>query len=55
MERRWLTLARSCEFTQSLGDFADETKRRVTNLREPTSPKSALATNVYSFALRATQ
>lgn len=29
MERRWLTLARSYEFTQRLGDFSKETKRQT--------------------------
>jgi hypothetical protein len=32
MERRWLMLARSCEFTQRLADFSDETKRLVDKL-----------------------
>jgi hypothetical protein len=27
MEQRWLTLARSHEFSQSLDDFSNETKR----------------------------
>jgi hypothetical protein len=29
MERRWLMLARSYEFTQRLTDFSDETKRQL--------------------------
>ena len=32
MERRWLTLARSCEFTERLTDFSDETKRQADKL-----------------------
>jgi len=36
MEHRWLTLARSYEFTERLSDFSDETKRRVDEL-----PKNA--------------
>jgi hypothetical protein len=36
MERRWLTLARSYEFTQRLTDFSHETKRQVDKL-----PKNA--------------
>lgn len=32
MERRWLTLARSYEFTQRLEDFSNETKRRIDEL-----------------------
>jgi hypothetical protein len=35
MERRWLFLARSYEFTERLGDFSDETKRQVDNLPKP--------------------
>jgi hypothetical protein len=34
MERRWLLLARSHEFTQRLADFSDETKRQVDKLRK---------------------
>jgi hypothetical protein len=29
MERRWMSLARSYEFTQSLSDFTTEVKRHV--------------------------
>jgi hypothetical protein len=29
MERRWLFLARSYEFTDRLSDFSDEAKRQV--------------------------
>jgi hypothetical protein len=36
MEQRWLTLARSYEFTERLSDFSDQTKRRVNKL-----PKNA--------------
>ena len=32
MERRWLLLARSYEFTESLGDFSDEAKRNTDKL-----------------------
>jgi hypothetical protein len=32
MERRWLALAQSYDFTQRLGDFSDEAKRRADNL-----------------------
>jgi hypothetical protein len=31
MERSWLALARSYEFTQRLEDFSNETKRRIDN------------------------
>jgi hypothetical protein len=36
MEQRWLTLARSYEFTERLADFSDETKRQIDKL--PKSP-----------------
>jgi hypothetical protein len=39
MEKRWLTLARSFEFSQRLGDFSDETNRQVTNLAKPRKPE----------------
>jgi hypothetical protein len=39
MEKRWLALARSFEFSQRLGDFSDETKRQVTNLAKPRKPE----------------
>jgi hypothetical protein len=29
MERRWLTLAKSCELTQRLGDFSKEAGRKL--------------------------
>ena len=29
LEKRWLTLARSYEFIERLGDFSDETKRNA--------------------------
>jgi hypothetical protein len=32
MERRWLMLSRSYEFTQLMLDFSDEPKRQVDNL-----------------------
>jgi hypothetical protein len=32
MERRWLFLARSYEFTERLDDFSDEAKRNVDKL-----------------------
>jgi len=32
LERRWLFLARSYEFTERLGDFSDETKRNADKL-----------------------
>lgn len=35
MEKRWLALARSFEFSERLGDFSDETKRQVENLAKP--------------------
>jgi len=31
MERRWLVLAQSYDFTQRLGDFSDEAKRKADN------------------------
>lgn len=34
MERRWHYLARSYDFTQSLTDFSNETKRQADNLSE---------------------
>jgi hypothetical protein len=39
MERRWLFLARSYQFTDRLGDFSDETGRQANTLAQPTSPK----------------
>jgi hypothetical protein len=38
MERRWFALAKSFEFSQRLGAFSDENKRRTANL-----PKSKKA------------
>ena len=35
LERRWLSLARSYEFTQRLGDFSNETKRQTDKLPKP--------------------
>ena len=35
MERRWLSLARSYEFTQRLSDFSNETKRQTDKLPKP--------------------
>ncbi len=32
MERRWLSLARSYEFSERLNDFSSETKRRADSL-----------------------
>jgi hypothetical protein len=32
MERRWLSLARSYEFTERISDFSDETKRNWVKL-----------------------
>jgi hypothetical protein len=32
LERRWLALARSYEFTERLGDFCDNTKRKRSDL-----------------------
>ena len=34
LERRWLRLARSYEFTEQLGDFCSETKRKSEGLRK---------------------
>jgi len=36
MEKRWLALATSFEFSRQLGDFSAEANRRVTNLAKPT-------------------
>ena len=41
MERRWLTLAKSCELSQRLGEFSSETKRRVDNLPKSTTPEKS--------------
>jgi peptidoglycan/LPS O-acetylase OafA/YrhL len=38
MERRWLMLARSYEFTQRLADFSNETKRRLDELPKHADP-----------------
>jgi hypothetical protein len=35
MERRWLTLAKSYEFGERLGDFSDEAKRQTGHLATP--------------------
>jgi hypothetical protein len=35
LERRWLHLARSYKFTERLGDFSSETKRKVDELPKP--------------------
>jgi hypothetical protein len=35
LERRWLALGRSYEFTGSLTDFSDETKRNADKLLKP--------------------
>ena len=40
MERRWLFLARSYEFTERLGDFSDEAKRNTDKLPEALAPAS---------------
>ena len=32
LERRWLHLARSYEFTEQLGDFSSETRRKADDL-----------------------
>jgi hypothetical protein len=36
MERRWLMLARSYEFTERLDDFSNETNRRIDTLPKNT-------------------
>jgi hypothetical protein len=36
MEKRWLALAKSFEFSQRLGDFSAEANRRAANLPKPT-------------------
>jgi hypothetical protein len=36
VESRWLFLARSYQFTESLSNFSDETKRQVAKLAKPT-------------------
>jgi hypothetical protein len=41
MERRWLTLARSYELTERLGDFSKETTRRAQKLANSDSAKPA--------------
>jgi hypothetical protein len=40
-ERRWLLLAESYEFTQRLGDFSDEAKRKADNLHSDSRPRAA--------------
>jgi hypothetical protein len=35
MERRWMSLARSYEFTEQLTDFSSETKRKSNKLPRP--------------------
>jgi hypothetical protein len=35
MEQRWLSLARSFEFSRRLGDFSAEAGRRVTKPEQP--------------------
>jgi hypothetical protein len=35
LERRWLSLARSYEFTQRRGDLSNETKRQTDKLPKP--------------------
>ena len=32
LEQRWLSLARSYEFTERIGDFSNETKRKLDKL-----------------------
>jgi hypothetical protein len=39
MEKRWLALARSFEFSRRLGDFSAETKRQMANLPESKKPE----------------
>ena len=39
VERRWLFLARSYEFTDRLGDFSDEAKRQADKSAKSKSPK----------------
>ena len=41
MERRWLTLAKSYELSQRLGDFSNENKRRVDNVANSTKPEKS--------------
>jgi hypothetical protein len=40
MERRWLSLARSYELSDRLGDFSNERKRQAQNLANGNSAKS---------------
>jgi hypothetical protein len=42
MERRWLFLARSYEFSERLDDFSDEAKRNVDKLPKLISTPSYL-------------
>jgi hypothetical protein len=42
MERRWLVLAQSYDFTRRLGDFSDEAKRRADNLLYHDGRRAAL-------------
>jgi hypothetical protein len=42
LERRWLLLAKSYEFTQRVADFNAESKRRVATFRPPMPPHPAL-------------
>jgi hypothetical protein len=39
MERRWLSLAGSFEFSERLGEFSAEANRRATNPTKPTKPE----------------
>jgi hypothetical protein len=41
LERRWLVLAQSYEFTRLLGDFSDEAKRKADNLHSDSPPRAA--------------
>jgi hypothetical protein len=41
LERRWLVLVQSYEFTQRLGDFSDEAKRKADNLHSDSPPRAA--------------
>jgi hypothetical protein len=39
LERRWLVLVQSYEFTQRLGDFSDEAQRKADNLQSDSPPR----------------
>jgi len=41
MERRWLTLAKSYELSQRIGEFSNETKRRVDGVARSTKPEKS--------------